>query len=139
MTSPGTAFFDEQVRRLGERQNDTIARLMPNARQPSEADIGREVGDDGRRIAAIEGDRVRLDDDSTVALSRLQPVPGERGFTVRPPRDDGRTAGHRAMNSGLRAAAGVDDGFRAPSQENALSAAERELAEARLAEARERQ
>lgn len=134
MTSPGGEFFDQQVRRMGERQNDTIARLMPNARQPSEADVGREVGNDGRRIAAIEGDRVRLDDNSTVALDRLQPVPGERGFTVRPPRDDGRTAGHRAMNSGLRAAAGVDDGFRAPTQEDALSAAERELALARLEE-----
>jgi hypothetical protein len=139
MTSPGGEFFDQQVRRMGERQNDTIARLIPNVRHPSEADVGREVGDDGRRIAKIEGDRARLDDDSTVALDRLQPVPGERGFTVRAPRDDGRSEAHKAMNRGLRASVGLDDGHRSARQEDPLSAAERELAEARLAEARERQ
>ena len=137
--SRGSQFFDAQARRIAERRNDALAQMIPSARTASERDVGREVGDDGRRIAKIEGDRVRLDDDSTIALDRLKPVPGERGFTVRPPRDDGRTAGHRAMNSGLRASVGIDDGFRAPSQENALSAAERELAEARLAAARERQ
>jgi hypothetical protein len=139
MSSPGSEFFDQTVADMRGRQNDTLARLSPLMRRATDADLGSLVGTDGARLARVDGDVGTLDDGTTIDLNRLQRVAGEqRAFHIRPPRDADKSDAHRAMNSGLRAAVGTDDGFRAPVAEDPTAAAERELAEARLAVVEER-